>query len=337
MALFGLATVVGTSTAFHQTAMVQGQTARRPERTSQHDSGSTSSASALHYTSSNDASTSSPRWWKILLSSPESAAAASSSSTTTAAPTAPSGEASQQETVDAYLEFLDRRYRRLHSDEEEARKRKQQADESAASSTNSPKSAPFSAMDWLMNGSSNNSPTAEQHEDALYVLGVAGLASQKLLQKHHLLQQTDSIATPTLEGVATKQSASLKDDAIEVQAEASLEEDNDATSINLPSQLFIKKVLVPLIRAAYIVQRRKDQVVQRIQSKVGAVAARAAQKVVNPVARRIRQGPKAVVESLLEIGGGRRNLAFTLACAYATVVLLRPILQAACAEASVGP
>ena len=92
-----------------------------------------------------------------------------------------------------------------------------------------------------------------------------------------------------------------------------------------------------MIRAIYIVKRQKDLVVQRIQRSVGAVASKAAQRVYQPVARRLEKGPRAIVESLLELGGGKRNVALTLACAYATVVLLRPLLQTVLSEASVGP
>jgi hypothetical protein len=330
MALFGIATTLETTLAFHSNVAMVGQPARRAERQSR-----SRTTSRLQYSDNSDAS-SQPRWWRSLLSPPSGAAAASS--TATASPAAAAvGEASQQETVDAYLEFLDRRYRRLHSDEEEARKRKQDEITPSASSSNS-KPIPFSAMDWLMNGSSSSATMEEEQrkqEDALYVLGVAGLASQKLLQKHHL--QTTSSSTPPAVGGGTtqKKSSSTPENVIEVHAEATVEE--EGTSINAASQLIIKKVLVPLIRAVYIVQRRKELIVQRIQSKVGGVVSIAAQRVVHPVARRIRQGPKAVLVSLLEIGGGKRNIAFTLACAYATVVLLQPILQAAVSEASVRP
>jgi len=76
----------------------------------------------------------------------------------------------EQQVVDDYLEFLDRRYHRLH-DEKESR---------------------FSAWNWLMQGSGQEPLTVQAdhiHDDALYVLGVANLASRKLLQKHHKLHR----------------------------------------------------------------------------------------------------------------------------------------------------
>jgi len=79
----------------------------------------------------------------------------------------------EQEGVDEYLEFLDRRYHRLRVDE----------DDPAPSTKRS-----FSAWGWLVD--KNNGPHCLTHEmqqnDALHALGVAELASEKLLQKHHI-------------------------------------------------------------------------------------------------------------------------------------------------------
>lgn len=72
----------------------------------------------------------------------------------------------KQRSVDEYLEFLDHRYHRLHDDEASA----------------PPPSKRFSAWDWL---SDSKEPCDPQRaaDDALYVLGVAELASKRLLQK----------------------------------------------------------------------------------------------------------------------------------------------------------
>jgi len=85
-------------------------------------------------------------------------------------PTSPGMKTNSQEVVDEYLEFLDRRYRRLHETDTKAEKN-------------------FSALEWLRQGSSNcKKRIAEEldRDNALYVLGVASLASEKLLQKHQL-------------------------------------------------------------------------------------------------------------------------------------------------------
>merc|ERR1719464_1231154 len=112
-----------------------------------------------------------------------------------------SGNNEEQDSVDAYLEFLDKRYRRIHCcddyDEED------DSDKKKTSIKNMKK--PFSAMDWLMDGKNKNESSSSnnnnnnnkqeqqrQTDDALYVLGLAGLASQKLLQKHHLSSTSSS-------------------------------------------------------------------------------------------------------------------------------------------------
>lgn len=50
-----------------------------------------------------------------------------------------------------------------------------------------PQKTPFSALNWLKQEQITDSIVSEQiQDDALYVLGVAGLASKKLLEKHHI-------------------------------------------------------------------------------------------------------------------------------------------------------
>lgn len=81
-------------------------------------------------------------------------------------------QVSEQDGVDEYLEFLDRRYNRLRVDEIES----------------SP--VRISAWGWLMDDNNKPHPITEkmrkQKNDALYALGVAELASEKLLQKHQI-------------------------------------------------------------------------------------------------------------------------------------------------------
>ncbi|KAL3913520.1 MAG: hypothetical protein SGILL_006454, partial [Bacillariaceae sp.] len=236
----------------------------------------------------------------------------------------PAQPLSQQEQVDDYLEFLDKRYKRVHREEKRHLKNEAKRQE---------KAQPFSAMEWLMS-SSVSTPTDAQNEDALYALGVAGLASERLLQKHHLPKQ-DSPTSASTDG--------NNNDVIEVTAYATTEDDedgalSDSTAVSVaPNHVFIKKVLVPMIRALYILQRRKDMALQRVRTAVTSVASKSFGRIVRPVALRLRKGPKGVVDALLDIGGGKRNVVMTLACAYTAVLVLRPMLQAAVTEASVGP
>jgi hypothetical protein len=80
--------------------------------------------------------------------------------------------------ADDYLEFLEKRYSRiLHDDNEE---------QPGSSSSSSKKS--FNVLQWLYQGEEAEANQPKHREDdALYVLGVANLASKRLLQKHHLL------------------------------------------------------------------------------------------------------------------------------------------------------
>eukprot|EP00547_Thalassionema_nitzschioides_P000336 CAMPEP_0194198856 /NCGR_PEP_ID=MMETSP0156-20130528/80_1 /TAXON_ID=33649 /ORGANISM="Thalassionema nitzschioides, Strain L26-B" /LENGTH=212 /DNA_ID=CAMNT_0038923685 /DNA_START=116 /DNA_END=754 /DNA_ORIENTATION=+ len=86
----------------------------------------------------------------------------------------------EQESVDEYLEFLDRRYNRLRHEEEE-------------------ETAPARVWSWGWLMDDNNKPEnvaqQVQQNDALYALGVAELASEKLLQKHHISLQSSDKST----------------------------------------------------------------------------------------------------------------------------------------------
>lgn len=88
----------------------------------------------------------------------------------------------QQYVLDEYLELIDRRYKRLHEDEQSSSLSSSKATHENGGFTN--------ALQWLKH-SSDSSTLSEiekqrQKDDAIYVLGLAGLASKKLLQKHHL-------------------------------------------------------------------------------------------------------------------------------------------------------
>lgn len=103
----------------------------------------------------------------------------------------------EQQNIDEYLEFLDRRYNRLHSnDKKEVRKR----------SVNT-------AWKWIFDSDSSISkPTSlreSMKQDALYVLGVAELASARLLQKH-----PSSLEKPARKGELPKSLALTHDNTV---------------------------------------------------------------------------------------------------------------------------
>jgi hypothetical protein len=87
----------------------------------------------------------------------------------------------KQYVLDDYLESIDRRYKRLHKGDEQAPLKVKKSSDNSGGFTN--------ALQWLTAKNSDSvSETEEQRrqEDAIYVLGLADLASTRLLQKHHL-------------------------------------------------------------------------------------------------------------------------------------------------------
>eukprot|EP00980_Cylindrotheca_fusiformis_P013935 scaffold3618_cov129-Cylindrotheca_fusiformis.AAC.35 len=200
-----------------------------------------------------------------------------------------SDSATEQDSVDEYLEFLDRRYNRLHEEGEEK---------------------PFSAISWLLE-EEESSPANQQKENALYVLGVAGMASQKFLQKHpHLASENEESKL--------KGSKPIRVEALDAIATAS----EDASFGNL----VIKKVLVPLVKVMYFVHRRKQVFFQRVRQFSTKTAKMAIRSLV--------YGPAKAADFILEIGGGKSNIASTLAFVSTICLLLRPLIQAVATEGS---
>lgn len=210
-------------------------------------------------------------------------------------PSSQRDEDDEQQSVDEYLEFLDRRYRRLHSSEREE----------------GPK--PFSALNWLRQGSLSRHEeiiSEQQKEDALYVLGVAGLASEKLLHKHHMPVDGD------------KMSASTTNDFV----------DADIVSSG-PGDILIKRVIVPLIRVVYIVQRRKEMFVDVQMMRFKRFSSKALQR----VGKTLIHGPISTAKALLEVGGGKKSLTATFAVLCTLLLVLRPVAQAIVTEGTVAP
>lgn len=250
-------------------------------------------------------------WWRKLLTS----------TLTSPKPITPEssspGAIEEQENVDAYLEFLDRRYRRLHSDD----KNEQNAQSKQGNSK------PFSAIDWLTNGGSVNAKieatTREQQQDALYVLGVAGLASQKLLQKHHL-QTTANTSQAKL--ISTDASPSL-DKVVELkeQIDDAIEVNDETKSLKAKAnEVVVNNVLLPVLRVIYLAQRQKQLIVKMVQQVLTSVAS----KVTDAAMNTLSQGPRSILNAMLNISGGKRNILRTMTIGYATIIVFRPLLGA---------
>ena len=248
-------------------------------------------------------------WWRRLFGSTLASPKAISSSS----PDATSID-QEQENVDAYLEFLDKRYRRIHSDDEKETKVQSNAKS-------------FSAMDWLTSKNTEaDSLTLEeqQQQDALYVLGVAGLASQKLLQKHHLLATNQAKLTSSDSSAAMEKVVELKDlidDAIEVN-------DPSKSLKTMINHAVVNSILLPVLRVIYVAQRQKQLFANMVQRGLMQLVTKAT----DGLKHTLSQGPRSVLNAVLTIIGGKQNIMRTMAVGYAALVLFRPLLRIAFAD-----
>jgi hypothetical protein len=288
------------------------------------------------------------KWWRKLISYPRTSTTGDVTKATTtytsridSSPTADNGD-NEQDNVDAYLEFLDRRYRRLHSDDREEEVAQQQAQvkknktmSNKNSNSDTKKSGTFSAIDWLVNGGNNGSDssdfnvvaastTRQQQADALYVLGVAGLASQKLLHKHHLPTSPEA---PTIQKVV-ELSKEIDDVYLEEKDMSQLQQMK-----NQLYQFAVNNIIVPLLRIVYLVQRQKQLLKQMIQKRINTVATKAASVVLQTV----QNGPKSLLNTLLNVTGGKQNIVQTIAYGSATILIFRPLFYAIFFASEVSP
>lgn len=214
----------------------------------------------------------------------------------------PSDSVNEQESVDEYLEFLERRYKRLHEDNEKRS---------------------FSAMNWLMQGNSEEGKeilaSKQQKEDALYVLGVAGLASQKLLHKH-----------PQLQDAKQDSDESQPSDPSPIQALETIATSAEDLTFG---HLVIQRVMVPIVRVLYFVQRQKQVLLDVQLRRVERYAANVTKRFV----RSMLYAPVKITKVMIEFGGGKSSIVSTLALASAILVLLRPLLQGLLSEGTIAP
>lgn len=205
----------------------------------------------------------------------------------------------EQDSVDEYLEFLEQRYNRLHEEKEET---------------------PLSAMTWLLQGSTKDEEVVaskQQKEDALYVLGVAGLASQKLLQKHPHLQDA-------------KQESDMNRIPAPIEALDTIVASAEDVTFG---HLVIKRVLVPFVKVLYFVHRQKQILLDVQLSRVKGYAV----SMIKTTLLSLLRAPVKITRSIIEFGGGKATIGSTLALASAMLVLLRPILQGLLSEGTVSP
>lgn len=161
--------------------------------------------------------------------------------------------------------------------------------------------ATFSAWKWL----SQEQPETvdlltqqQKQEDALYALGVAGLASKKLLQKHHLA------GSEPREAIAALKSAALA-------ASMPLDVESASATASTPAKQWIARAA-----GRVATTRRSLHEYQATKLKAAVVAAFAV----------LMRGPQNLVRSLWALSGGKENVTRTIIVAVAlTVVLVRPL------------
>ena len=97
-------------------------------------------------------------------------------------------ERSEQYDLDKYLESVDKRYKRLHQREHRSSRARAQQKKQQQQKNKSSGEGYTNALSWLLATEESSSEALEQRrqEDGIYVLGLAGLASDRLLQKHQL-------------------------------------------------------------------------------------------------------------------------------------------------------
>lgn len=211
----------------------------------------------------------------------------------------------KQAVVDDYLEFLDRRYHRLHDDQEASER----------------KEVKFSAFKWLMQGAEEDgshvmATKAQKEEDALYVLGVAGLASQRLLQKHH---QLSTLPTASLLGS---------------KARPMIQAIGATDAVVIPSTKLSVVTAMALASVAPVFNRLSLH--RKALLRFETVKVQAVMRLLMRAATRVPDKASKALQALLQVGGGKQNVVATLTCTAALAFLvLRPVVQAVISERSV--
>ena len=236
----------------------------------------------------------------------------------------------EQDNVDTYLDFLDKRYRRVHARQQIQNQQNTQQQQQQKSTA----SQPFSAMEWLLSGrttpvASNSESSTEtaatiipgllpenEEEDALYVLGVAGLASQKYLQAHksYLSYLKKNKPKPPLENIDGSPLV------MESENDYATQQKKRSAALTM-KVLLVGKVLVPVLRVLYAIDRQKQFVKAFVQMQVTTT--------VHRVLTYNRPVTQSVVPSITKLlfGSGttwkRNNLVRTISFGYATLMFFR--------------
>jgi hypothetical protein len=197
-----------------------------------------------------------------------------------------------------HFPFLYFEFRRLHDDSTESAEVK----------------VPFSVWKWLYQESSATDYAADdilednrrspqhhnQHDDALFVLGVAGLASKRLLQKHHIT--TTEASAQTKGEHASTVAPTQRDDVLSVS--------NRPIDVGFTS--------VPM--AAVAVTETFVQTLSRILASRQLLMQYQREKI-QAVIKLMIHGPIRMARSLWKFGGGTHTISRTVSVTLAFVLV----------------
>ena len=211
----------------------------------------------------------------------------------------------EQQVVDEYLEFLDKRYKRLH--EKETKKRE-------------PAPKKFSALGWLMADSKSDAISEQQEEDALFVLGVAELASERLLQKHHASLQYKKRA-PALE--------EEQEVVIDAVAETDSSEDAVVSKVSESRRAVMFATLAATGRKVLTgVSNRRKALIAYQEKKIVAALLVAFKTSLDT--------PAKAAKLIWSLGGGKKTVTLTVSAFITAFLLVRPVAQALISEATLS-
>ena len=219
---------------------------------------------------------------------------------------------SSQRAVDEYLEFLDKRYHRIHDDDDEATKQaavlpsrsnnnNNNNDGNNKTNTNKLAGKPFSVLGWL--SETPETVTQREQDDALYVLGVANLASERLLQKH-------GRPTQRKEKLQQQQRKGRRAPGVVIDAQATYVTAESSSSSTAGTAVLSR------LRAPSIV------------TALASVLASTVRRVWTNLHRSLKNGPLKTVVALWTFGGGRDMATFGVSAVAVALIALRPLLAA---------
>jgi hypothetical protein len=221
-------------------------------------------------------------------------------------------EQEQQYVLDDYLESIDRRYRRLHESDE------------PPAETNKGTGGFTNALHWLTHSEpSSASEEQRKQEDAIYVLGLADLASTRLLQQHNLPIPQSKVNKSIVIDIG------FKNDSLDLV--------NEATAVNEAPERQPSKSTVAtpstsnITRAALILQMLRRVQIQRI-FELSKMANQLASDVLRIPLKAIPQALAAALSLLNKTSGSKHSfqLVSVVAATVFTIALsaFRPLSKA---------